>query len=45
MSTTTALITGILIGAVVVDFLWAWKFGIPQHFGYKIKRFVARIFR
>jgi hypothetical protein len=21
---------GFLLGAVIVDFLWAWKFGIPQ---------------
>ena len=33
---------GFLAGAVLVDFLWAWKFGIPQHFWYNFKRFCKR---
>ena len=45
MTTTTALVTGILIGAVIVDFLWAWKMGIVALIWSRITRVYRRIFR
>ena len=36
---------GLFVGATIVDFLWAWKFGIPQQFWYSFKRFISNIFR
>jgi hypothetical protein len=27
---------GVLVGAVVIDFLWAWQHGIPQRFWQRI---------
>lgn len=40
-------ILGVLFGAAVMDFIWAWKFGIPQIFWSRlrlsVKRLVGRI--
>ena len=36
---------GFLIGAVVVDFLWAWKMGIVTLVWSQITRVYNRIFR
>ena len=36
---------GFVIGAVVVDFLWAWKMGIAQLFWSRITRVYNRFFR
>jgi hypothetical protein len=36
---------GFLVGAVVVDFLWAWKMGIIALVWSKISRIYNRIFR
>jgi hypothetical protein len=44
MSTLTAFIIGVLVGSVVVDFLWAWKFGIPQLFWIKVRELKRKIF-
>jgi len=45
MSTTTAFFTGLAIGAVTVDFLWAWKMGIVTLFWSKVTRKYNQIFR
>jgi len=36
---------GFLVGAIVVDFLWAWKMGIVTLVWSKISRNYNRIFR
>ena len=28
---------GVLVGAVVIDFLWAWQHGIPQRFFQRVR--------
>jgi len=38
-------ITGFVLGALVLDFAWAWKFGIPQLFWTRITRVFNRVFR
>ena len=45
MSTTTAFFTGLAIGAVTVDFLWAWKMGIVALIWSRVTRTYNRIFR
>jgi len=45
MGTLTALIVGFLLGAVLLDFLWAWKFGIPQVFWNRVRHNVAKIYK
>ena len=30
MYTLAAMFVGAVIGAVVMDFMWAWRLGIPQ---------------
>lgn len=30
------ILIGIIIGAVAMDFLWAWRMGIPQMFWQRI---------
>jgi len=44
MTTTTAFVTGFLIGAVILDFLWAWKFGIPQIFWSRVSHGIRKIY-
>lgn len=41
----TNVLIGFLIGALVVDFLWAWKMGIVTLFWSKITRIYNQIFR
>jgi hypothetical protein len=36
-------IVGFIIGALVLDFLWAWKFGIPQIFWKKLTFALSKI--
>ena len=36
---------GFVLGAVLLDFLWAWKMGIVTLFWSKITRVYNRIFR
>jgi hypothetical protein len=36
---------GFVIGAVLLDFLWAWKMGIVTLFWSKITRVFNRVFR
>lgn len=30
-----AMVVGAVIGAVVMDFMWAWRLGIPQRMWYR----------
>jgi uncharacterized membrane protein (Fun14 family) len=41
----TNFLWGFVIGAVIVDFLWAWKMGIVTLVWSKISRVYNRIFR
>ena len=41
----TNFLIGFLVGAVLVDFLWAWKIGIVTLIWSKINRSYNRIFR
>jgi hypothetical protein len=45
MSNFLYFVIGFFFGATVVDFIWAWKFGIPQIFWYRIGRVFSKIFR
>lgn len=36
---------GILIGAVIMDFIWAWKFGIPQLFWSRFRFGINKIYK
>ena len=45
MSTTTAFFTGLAIGAITVDFLWAWKMGIVTSIKSRFMRRFNAIFR
>jgi len=35
MHTLAAMFVGAMIGAVVMDFMWAWRLGIPQRMWYR----------
>ena len=41
----THFLWGFVIGAVLLDFLWAWKFGIPQIFWSKLKFGINKIYK
>ena len=41
----TNFLWGFVIGAVLLDFLWAWKMGIVTLFWSRIARVFNRIFR
>jgi hypothetical protein len=36
-------IIGLLIGAVIMDFAWGWKMGIPQLFCSKLRYLYRRV--
>jgi hypothetical protein len=39
----TQFLLGLVVGAVLIDFLWAWKMGIVTLTWSKIKQFIYRI--
>ena len=41
----TNFLLGVLLGAVIVDFLWAWKMGIVALVWSRITRVYHRFFR
>lgn len=41
----TNFLLGFLVGAVLIDFLWAWKMGIVALIWSRISRIYNRIFR
>ena len=41
----TNFLWGFIVGAMIVDFLWAWKMGIVSLFWSRITRVFNRIFR
>ena len=38
-------VAGFFAGAVVVDFLWAHKFGVTELVWYRVKRFFTNFFK
>lgn len=41
----TNFLWGFVIGAALLDFLWAWKFGIPQIFWTRLKFGIGKIYK
>lgn len=41
----TSFIVGFVVGALVLDILWAWKFGIPQMFWTRLKFYLGKIYK
>lgn len=41
----TSFIIGFVVGALVLDILWAWKFGIPQMLWARSKFYLGKIYK